>query len=298
MSTTLVKTSGLKKSFKVGDGLVEVLHGIDIEIKTGEFVILFGPSGCGKSTMLHTLLGLEPPSEGKIMIEGKDFYALSEDERADYRKRKISTIFQQPLWIKALNVVENVAFPLRLLGKGEEEAKAAALKILKEVGMDDWANYMPTELSAGQQQKVSLSRSLMIEPIFVAADEPTGNLDTVSGENLMETFADLSRSGKTICMITHDLEYLKYATKLFHMVDGKIVEVLDRGKISKLKIHGKKNGATTGNLTVRDVDFLKKTMGKKDKSTLKPTPNPSLEEGRGVKSNSPIFQGEKKRGVS
>lgn len=259
MSKVLVETRDLKKSFVVGNQEVEVLKGIDLQIEEGEFAVLFGPSGCGKSTLLHTLLGLEPPSLGKVIVGGKNFYEWNEDQRANFRKENMSTIFQQPLWIRALNVVENVGFPLRLVGKNGEEAERAALKTLKMVGMESWAGYLPTELSAGQQQKVSLARALTIDPMLLAADEPTGNLDTSSGEELMQILADLSSKGKTVFMITHDLEYLKYASKLMHMIDGKIVEIYDQKKNGVRKVgNGKKFYHRGEGLTVHDSEFLKK----------------------------------------
>ncbi|MCD6406287.1 ABC transporter ATP-binding protein [Candidatus Aerophobetes bacterium] len=241
--------------------MVPVLKGIDVEINRGEFVIIFGPSGCGKSTLLHTLLGLEPPTDGQVLMEGKNFYTLSDDERSFYRKQKVGTIYQQPLWIKSLDVINNVAFPLRLLGK-EEEALRRAFSCLKGVGMEKWAHYLPTELSAGQQQKVSLARALVVDPILIAADEPTGNLDTVSGQELMDGFLSLNQEGKTILMITHDLEYLKYASEIFHMVDGRIVEMVKNRKRGKLKINGKKKkeDEAVAVANVRDPQFLKKLM--------------------------------------
>jgi len=254
----LLELVDLYKSFPVGNQEVMVLKGIDLFVRAGDFVILFGPSGCGKSTLLHTALGLEPPTKGKVLVEGKDFYQYDEDGRSSYRKHKIGMIYQQPLWVRALNVIDNVAFPLFLLGMDEKTARQKALQSLRSVGMEGWAEYWPTELSSGQQQKVSLARALVIDPILIAADEPTGNLDTVSGEELMETFLKLNQEGKTIMMITHDLEYLRYATRIFHMVDGKIVETLERGERQRLRgIRGKRGGGLAG-ANVRDPEFLKK----------------------------------------
>jgi putative ABC transport system ATP-binding protein len=255
----LIKTIDLYKSFPLGDQHVEVLRGVNLEIVEGEFAIIFGPSGCGKSTLLHTILGLEPPTKGEILVEGKDFYSLTQDERSLYRKRKMGTIFQQPIWIRSLSVIRNVAFPLRLLGYEEKEALEKARSVLRGVGMENWANYLPTELSAGQQQKVSLARALMADPVFLAADEPTGNLDTFSGQELMEDLLALNKKGKTILMITHDLEYLRYAGRIFHMVDGQIVEERrrDNGKKSPM-LNDKKLGKRSRMIDVRDPTFLSK----------------------------------------
>lgn len=261
MSDTLIKITNLKKSFPVADGMVEILKGINIEVKRGEFIIIFGPSGCGKSTLLHCLLGLEQPTSGTVMMEDKDFYSLNEDDRALYRRHKVGMIYQQPLWIGSLRVYENLVFPLNLIDEESSKAKEKADKALELVNMTKWAHYIPSELSGGQQQKISLARALMIDPILIVADEPTGNLDTVSGNELLATFMELVKKGKTIIMVTHDLEYLKYATKIFHIVDGEVVEEGTPEQITKKNnIVGKKeiNSGQAGSSDVHDRDFLKK----------------------------------------
>lgn len=258
MSNTILEVTNLKKSFMVGDGQVEVLKGINLKINEAEFVIIFGPSGCGKSTLLHCLLGLEEPTSGKIMTHGKDYYAMNEDERALHRRHKVGMIYQQPLWVGSLSVIDNVCFPLHLLNMSESEMMKKAEEVLNTVGMSKWAGYKPNELSSGQQQKISLARCLTTDPVLIVADEPTGNLDTVSGRELLDTFMKLVSQGKTIVMVTHDLEYLKYATKIFHMVDGEIVEEYSP-KSKNIKIFGKKE--TENNIdesNVRDPEFLKK----------------------------------------
>jgi len=255
----IIETVNLKKSFAMRDSEITVLKGINVKVKQGEFAVFFGPSGCGKSTFLHSILGLEAPTTGQVLIEGKDFYSMDEDGRALYRRYKVGMVYQQPLWISALNIIENVCFPLHLLNLDEKEMMERANKNLELVGMEKWATYMPNELSGGQQQKVSLARALSIDPVIIVADEPTGNLDTVSGRELLETFLKLVDLGKTIVMVTHDLEYLHYATKVFHMLDGEVVEELEIDKKSKTKtISGKKEINGQGESNVRDRDFLKK----------------------------------------
>ncbi len=258
-NNTLIEITNVSKSFPVGDSQVEVLKQINMSVAQGEFAIIFGPSGCGKSTLLHTLLGLEPPTGGRVSVDGKDLYALSEDERSLFRRHKVGMVYQQPLWVSSYSIIENVAFPLYLLGLTDQEIEKKALEALTIVGMEKWARYAPTELSGGQQQKVSLARALMIEPILIVADEPTGNLDTVSGQELLERFLHLVELGKTIVMVTHDLEYLKYATKIFHIVDGQIVEEYKPDKQKwKKRIQGKKEiGGNMAESNVRDKDFLK-----------------------------------------
>ncbi len=263
MADDILKTIEIKKSFHVGGSDIEVLKGINVDIKKKEFVIIFGPSGCGKSTLLHTLLGLEIPTSGKVMLDGQDFYSISEDERAYYRRHHIGIIYQMPLWVSSFSVIENVTFPLYLLHKDSEEAKQKAMNLLQKVGLGQWADYKPTELSSGQQQKISLVRSLMIDPILIVADEPTGNLDTVSGQELLKTFLDLVEEGKSIVMVTHDLEYLPYATKIFHMIDGQVVEEYEpKNSKDKLRtLRGKKDIGEAGSgieTNVRDPKLLAK----------------------------------------
>ena len=253
----LMEIRDLEKSFPVREGEVKVLKKINFSINKGEFVIIFGPSGCGKSTLLHCLLGLEDPSSGKVLVEGKDFYEGTEDDRALYRRERVGMIYQQPLWIHALNVFDNVAFPLYLQDQDKLKIKESITKVLEKVVMQEKTDYMPTELSSGQQQKISLARALALDPLIIVADEPTGNLDTVSGQELIDLFRQLATDGKTIIMVTHDLEYLKYGDKLIHMVDGEIVEEKSVNG-EKLKIAGKRGLDKGERANVRDKEFLAK----------------------------------------
>lgn len=249
----------MKKNFTVGKQEIEVLKGIDLTINKGDFAILFGPSGCGKSTLVHTILGMEKPTGGKIIIEGKDLYGMDEDNITRYRKTKIGIVFQESIWVKSLNVIENISLPNRLKGMDKEKAEKMGMDLLKKVKLEDWAYYHPNELSSGQQQRVSLSRALSVDPLLIVADEPTGNLDTVSGDALMGLLKSLSKDeGKTILMITHDLEYLKYANRLFHIIDGLLAEESDGKNAEELvKKMGTKKGKRKG-VTVRDKNYLTK----------------------------------------
>lgn len=258
--SSFIRAENVKKTFQVGDQDIQVLKDVNVEIEKGDFAIIFGPSGSGKSTLLHCLLGLEHPSEGKIIVDDKDFYAMSEDERAIFRRHRVGMIYQQALWINSMNVFENVVFALHLLDYNKEMVKEKGEKALKSVGMEGWANYRPRELSSGQQQKISLARALVIDPILVVADEPTGNLDTVSGQNLINTFMDLNSKGLTIMMITHDLTYLKFASKLVHMLDGKVVEVYkpkNRAKATNTAAGSAQKSSDNGP-SLHDPDYLKK----------------------------------------
>ena len=257
MSDILINIQDLEKSFPVRGGEVKVLKKLNFSINKGEFVIIFGPSGCGKSTLLHCLLGLEEPTSGKVLMSGKSFYEGNEDERALYRRSNVGMIYQQPLWIHSLDVFGNVAFPLFLLDQSEDEVKPKIDTVLKTVNMLEHADYMPTELSSGQQQKISLARALALDPLIIVADEPTGNLDTVSGQELINLFRQLVDKGKTIIMVTHDLEYLKYGDRLIHMIDGEVVEHKEvKGK--KLEISGKRGLDNKEQANVRDHEFLAK----------------------------------------
>lgn len=259
-----IETKSLVKQFQTKDSISTVLNNISITINSGDFVIIFGPSGCGKSTLLHSLLGLEAPSSGSVLYEGKNIYNMTDDERAVYRRHRIGIIYQQPLWISALNVLENVAFSLHLLDYNKVAMYDKARSVLQMVGMEKWEQYRPSELSSGQQQKISLARSMIIDPVLLVADEPTGNLDTVSGQELIEMFTKLNQEGRTLIMVTHDLEYLHYATKAVHMIDGEVVEVYDtKGKKNTLHAKGKRGEQTdsTADLNVRDREFLAKMAG-------------------------------------
>lgn len=259
----VIKVKDIRKTFRVGSQDIEVLKGISLEINKGDFAIILGPSGCGKSTLLHTILGMEKPTEGKVELEGNSLYDMEEDKMVSYRKTRVGVVFQQSIWIKSLNVLENVCVPSRLMGRGREESERLGHANLKTMELDAWANYSPSELSSGQQQRVSLARALTIDPLLIVADEPTGNLDTVSGDQLMDYLSELNKKEmKTILMVTHDLEYLRYATKLFHIVDGKLVEEYGKEAIGKLALSIRSKKGKRGEKTVRDSDFLKVSKGK------------------------------------
>jgi len=228
MKETIIKVENIYKSFLVGRQSIEVLKGISFDIPKEDFVIIYGPSGCGKSTILHTMLGLESPNKGQIYILGKKLYeeGSTEDYRSEIRKRHIGMIYQQPNWIKAFSVLQNVAFPLALVGIDEDIREQKALDLLSKVGMSNWKDYSPVELSSGQQQKVALARALITNPEIIIADEPTGNLDYESGQELIKVLMKLNaEEHRTIIMVTHDLEYIKFAKSTIHMFDGKIADV-------------------------------------------------------------------------
>lgn len=233
-SFPIISVNNIKKSFKVGENQVEVLKGINLEIFPGEFVILFGPSGCGKSTLLNTIIGLEKPNDGRIVIRGRDLYEMNEDARAKVRQDRFGMVHQQANWIKSLNVVENVAYPLMIANFNRRSALRRAKSTLELFKLESHAKYVPTELSGGQQQKVSICRAIINNPWVVVADEPTGNLDTVSADDVMDIFKNINEQAKhTILMVSHNPDYEKYATKIIYMRDGLIEKVVNR-KVVKI----------------------------------------------------------------
>lgn len=222
----LLHIKNLEKTFDVGKGKVDVLKGINLEINPGEFVVIFGPSGCGKSTLLNSIVGLERPTSGEVIIKHQNLYEMKADERAKYRSENFGIIYQQPNWIKSLNVVENVAFPLAIRGISERVGIRKAKELLGLFRLEEFTKNIPTELSGGQQQRVSVTRALVTNPSVLIADEPTGNLDTTSAADLMYVLQFLNTESKrTIIMVTHNPDYEQYATKIIRMEDGKIKKV-------------------------------------------------------------------------
>ncbi len=233
----VVSIKNIHKEFVLGTNVVTILKGIDVDIKRGEFVMLMGPSGCGKSTLLHIVYGLEPPSEGSIYVEEESIWDHSKNWRAFFRNQYIGFIPQQAFWIKSLSVIENVAIPGFVAGRGYKESIERASKTLEVVGMKDWAHYRPFDLSGGQQQKVAFARALLLNPKFIIADEPTGNLDQKSGIQLMDLIKEFNESFKiTVLMVTHNPEQVGYASRIVKMVDGKVQsDLTDRAEIETMK---------------------------------------------------------------
>ncbi len=255
MAEVILELTNVFKSFALGTEVVEVIKGVSFKIYKGDFVILFGHSGCGKSTVLNMSLGLEYPSKGTVKFLGKDLYSGDNDNRAQIRKVQVGMVYQQSNWIKALNVIENVYFPLTLKGESIENREKKAWKILDLVGMRKSAYQTPTELSSGQQQRISLARALITEPSLIIADEPTGNLDSVAGEVIMTLFKELNANGKTVIMVTHDLEYLKYATRSINMADGVIIGEYKKNdpKLKKMSV------SKRGNIAVSQMKEVSKS---------------------------------------
>jgi len=222
-STVVIKVNHLEKSFQVSNNKIPILKDISFKVYSKDFLIIFGPSGCGKSTLLNVILGLEEPDSGEVILRDTKTYSLNESERADIRAKRLGVVYQQPTWIRSLSVLDNVAYPLILTGESRRNAINQALRRLEEMGLSKFRNYAPTELSGGQQQKVSLARALVKNPWTLFLDEPTGNLDSKSEEEIIKMLTEINRKGKrTIVMVTHNYSFLLRANRVLHLLDGEV----------------------------------------------------------------------------
>lgn len=219
-----IKTVNLIKEFGEKDNKVRVLDDIDIEIKDGEFVSLMGPSGSGKSTLLYLVGGLDKPTKGKVLINGKDISKLSDNEMSKLRRRNIGFVFQFYNLVQNLTVEENIMLPVVMNGEKESNYKERLDYILKTIGLEDKRKSLPKELSGGQQQRVSIARAVILNPSIIFADEPIGNLDSKSGKEVMELFKKINEEEHiTILQVTHSEESAKYGNRIIRLKDGKIV---------------------------------------------------------------------------
>ncbi len=220
----LIQLEGVTKVFYTDEVETHALASIHLEIKKGEYVSIAGPSGCGKSTLLSLLGLLDSPSEGKYWLDGKQVADLSLSDRARIRNLQIGFIFQSFNLIGDLSVFENVELPLTYRGMKAQERRQRVNEALERVGMAHRARHLPSQLSGGQQQRVAVARAVAGNPLILLADEPTGNLDSKSGEAVMELLRELHRGGATLCMVTHDPRYARHAERGIHLFDGRIVE--------------------------------------------------------------------------
>jgi putative ABC transport system ATP-binding protein len=220
----LLHLEGVTKVFVTDEVETHALSGIQMDIKKGEYVSISGPSGCGKSTLLAILGLLDTPTDGIYTLNGKSVANLKLSERARIRNREIGFIFQAFNLIGDLTVYENVELPLTYRGMPSSERKKRVQEALDKVGMSHRMKHYPSQLSGGQQQRVAVARALCGDPLILLADEPTGNLDSANGEAVMDLLRDLHRNGATICMVTHDPRYAKFADRTIRLFDGRIVE--------------------------------------------------------------------------
>ncbi|MFH1682668.1 MAG: ABC transporter ATP-binding protein, partial [Candidatus Woesearchaeota archaeon] len=226
MKKTLIELRNVWKTYHIGEISLDVLKGVDLKINQGEFVVIIGPSGSGKSTMMNLVGILDIPSRGTIFLEGDDIAKYSESELAQARGKKIGFVFQQFNLIPTLTALENVILPTIFQNTPEEERIKRAKELLVRVGLSDRIDHKPTELSGGQQQRVAIARALVNDPEIILADEPTGNLDSTSGSQVMDMLAKLHKQEKkTVILVTHDIELVKYSEKTIHIRDGLIIKV-------------------------------------------------------------------------
>lgn len=220
----IIIAKNIKRTFGQGALTTHVLKGIDITVAEGEFVAIMGKSGAGKSTLMYQLSVLDEPSAGTITIDGTNVVALSEQERTAFRLNTLGYIFQNYALVPDLSAAENVMLPLLMRGLAWEEAKQSARSIIDSVGMEEKYDNLPAELSGGEQQRISIARALVGKPKILFADEPTANLDSVSGQQVIDLMTALNRdSGQTIVMVTHEREYAITCNRIIHMEDGLIV---------------------------------------------------------------------------
>ncbi|MFC2155182.1 ABC transporter ATP-binding protein [Acidobacteriota bacterium] len=219
----MIKLENISKVYQTGTISLEALKDIDITIKQGEFISIMGPSGSGKSTLMNIIGCLDTSSSGSYFLEEENVAGLTFDQLSEVRNRKIGFVFQSFNLLPYSTAYENIELPLLYNGKKAKARKQRVNELLEQVGLLDWALHKPTELSGGQQQRVAIARSLVNDPPILLADEPTGNLDSKSGLEIMEIFNGLWKSGKTILMVTHDPKIADYSERTINLFDGKVV---------------------------------------------------------------------------
>jgi putative ABC transport system ATP-binding protein len=214
----------IEKSYRIGESQVSILKGIDLRIARGEFVALMGPSGSGKSTLMNIVGCLDRPTAGRYLLLGKDVRKLSEDELAQVRRKELGFIFQTFNLIGRISVLKNVEMPMVLCEMPKNERRARAMELLKDVGLEHRIGYSPANLSGGERQRVAIARALANDPDIIIADEPTGNLDLKSSDEVMRIMNHLNQEGRTIIMVTHNPEITEDCSRVIRLRDGKIVE--------------------------------------------------------------------------
>lgn len=227
MAQAVLQVKNVSKIYQLDGVTVSALLKVDLEIKKGEFVSIIGPSGSGKSTLMHLIGALDTPTSGDVLIDGESIANLSQEKLAKIRNQKIGFIFQQFNLLPRTSAIHNVEIPLIYAGiSNNEERRKKAIAMLKKVGLGDRLEHMPNQLSGGQQQRVAIARALINYPAIILADEPTGNLDSKTGKEIMKMFCQLNKEGKTIIIVTHEVIVAKKAKRQIKIKDGKIVSKL------------------------------------------------------------------------
>ena len=227
----MIRMKGIRKEYRMGDSVLAALDGVDIHIKPHEFVSIIGPSGSGKSTLMNIIGCLDTADEGTYYLDGQEIEAYTEDELADIRGRKIGFVFQQFNLLPKLTAQENVELPLIYQGMSAGKRHARSEEVLERVGLLDRMDHKPTELSGGQQQRVAIARALAGRPSLLLADEPTGNLDSRTGADVMRLFHELHEAGNTIVLITHDAKIAAQTSRAIHIHDGRVLEPADENEV-------------------------------------------------------------------
>lgn len=222
MTTPIARVDNVRKQYLMGSVMVEALRGLSVDLYPGEYITIMGPSGCGKSTLLNILGCLDRPTSGQYVLGGDDVSTLDDDQLSTIRGTRIGFVFQSYNLIQQLNVLENIEVPLYYQGRPQHESRAIATELAKRVGLEDRMEHKPFELSGGQQQRVAVARALANDPLIILADEPTGNLDSTSGSDILSVFDDLNRQGKTLIMVTHSDEVSERAGRVIRLRDGRV----------------------------------------------------------------------------
>jgi putative ABC transport system ATP-binding protein len=222
MLNTLIQISNIKRDFILGNETIYVLKGIDLQINKGEYVALMGPSGSGKSTLMNILGCLDTPTSGTYILNGKDVSQMHDDDLADVRNKEIGFVFQTFNLLPRTTALDNVALPMIYAGYPKSERNKRATEVLTQVGLDDRMDHQPNQLSGGQRQRVAVARALVNKPSIILADEPTGNLDSKTSEEIMKLFGDIHSSGNTVILVTHEEDIAKYAHRIIRLRDGVI----------------------------------------------------------------------------
>ena len=224
MKDCVIDIDLLTKTYQSGKTQFKALNNVNLKIKKGDFIAIMGPSGSGKSTLMHIIGCLDRPTSGTVIIDGENISKVSDNELAQIRGRKIGFIFQKFNLIPTMTALKNIELPMVFLGGTKADRNRRAAELLGKVGLTNWATHRPSELSGGQQQRIAIARALSNNPSIILADEPTGNLDTKTGEQIMKLLVALNKEGKTILLVTHAIALKRFSNRIINMLDGKISE--------------------------------------------------------------------------
>jgi putative ABC transport system ATP-binding protein len=224
MAQYVIDIDSLTKIYQTGKTEFKALNNVKLKIRKGDFVCIMGPSGSGKSTLMNIIGCLDRPTSGTVIIDGENISSVNDNQLAEIRSRKVGFIFQKFNLMPTLTALKNIALPMVFIGQNKASREQRAADLLAKVGLANWATHKPAELSGGQQQRIAIARALCNNPSIILADEPTGNLDTKTGEQIMELLVSLNREGKTILLVTHAIALKRFSNRVVNMLDGEISE--------------------------------------------------------------------------